>query len=446
MSKKEKIMNDYISLQLKDAEECLFLNPKVHQNHLSGQNDYSIKDVHEAEQRLQRFAPLLAGLFPELKKMKGIIESDIIAVPEFCRYLQKEFSIEPLRLFIKADHVLPVSGSIKARGGLYAVMCAAEEIALKNNLINNIDDDYGKLRSKQARTVFSKYMISVGSTGNLGLSIGIMGQALGFRVTVHMSSDAKMWKKIKLRGLGVKVIEYEDDYLVASANARKEAENDPANIFIDDENSVDLFMGYSVAALRLQEQLKGMNISVTESTPLFVYLPCGVGGAPGGITFGLKEIFKNNVYCFFAEPVQAPCMTLGILTGKHSDISVYDIGLTGVTDADGLAVARASKFVGHIMEKILDGCYTVKDERLYKFLYFLKKYENIKVEPSATAGCYGPVVLSKNRQHNIYKKIQKGVHLIWTTGGSMVPQEDYEVFLKKAESIIHNNGKMLLLK
>ena len=66
-------------------------------------------------------------------------------------------------------------------------------------------------------------------------------------------------------------------------------------------------------------------------------------GAPGGITFGLKQIFKDNVHCFFVEPVQALCMLASMVIRLNRDIFVKDIGLSGKTHADGLAGVQSSK-------------------------------------------------------------------------------------------------------
>ncbi len=407
-----------------------------------GDTGLNAADVADASARLARFAPYIQRAFPETAASGGIIESGIEPLPALQAVLSRRYALRlDGALWLKADHRLPISGSIKARGGIYEVLKHAEELALSGALLRP-GDDYALLDSDAARAFFGQYRIAVGSTGNLGLSIGIMGARLGFQVTVHMSADARQWKKDKLRAHGVRVAEYASDYSVAVAEGRKQAESDPGCHFIDDENSTNLFLGYAVAAERLKGQLAQAGIAVDAAHPLFVYLPCGVGGGPGGVAFGLKLAFGDAVHCIFAEPTHSPCMLLGVYTGLHDHVSVQDFGIDNVTAADGLAVGRASGFVGRAMQRLLDGYYTVSDEELYCLLALMERSEGIRLEPSALAGVPGIARVLGERQGYLARAglgraaMAQATHLVWATGGSMVPPAEMDAYLAKGRALL----------
>ncbi|MTI08536.1 D-serine ammonia-lyase, partial [Curvivirga aplysinae] len=414
---------------LEEEKEFIWFNPKIlSQNDASKSISLNHQDIQDAADRLDRFRPYISKVFPQTVRSYGQIESPIIEIKQIKNALANLTGQKLAgRLFMKADSELPISGSIKARGGIYEVLKFAETIAIREGILD-LNDSYAKLDDDEFKKTFARYTILVGSTGNLGLSIGIMGAQLGFKVVVHMSAEAKQWKKELLRSKGVSVVEHEGDYGKAVEEGRNSAAADEYSYFIDDENSKDLFLGYSVAGQRLKTQLEEKNIIVDKEHPLFVYLPCGVGGGPGGVAFGLKECFGDNIHCFFAEPTQSACMFLGMYTSLHDSISVQDFGIANKTCADGLAVGRPSGFVGQLMDLLLSGVYTVTDNNLYRYLTLMKDKEDIELEPSALAGLPGIAHILKNGVNYISKyglepHMENATHIMWATGGSMVPQE-----------------------
>lgn len=423
------------------TEEVLWSNPLLKNfNDAKKRIPITLNDVIEAEKRLKRFSRYIARVFPETRTQKGIIESPLEFIPDMKKALEQKDNQTVMKdLLLKCDHLLPISGSIKARGGIYEVLKHAEDIAIRSGMLT-VEDDYSVLAEPSFKKFFSDYSISVGSTGNLGLSIGIMSAELGFNVYVHMSADAKGWKKDLLREKGVTVIEYNADYSMAVAEGRRQAEQDEKMYFIDDENSKDLFLGYAVSALRLKKQLEVLEVEISRQQPLVVYLPCGVGGGPGGVAFGLKLVFKDNVHCYFAEPTHSPAMLLGLVTGLHDQVSVFDFGIDNKTEADGLAVGRPSGFVGKMMEEMISGIFTVDDRHLYEMLAMLKDTESFSLEPSAAAGFQGVNKVIKHMKEKENPVFKNAIHLVWATGGSMVPKMVHDKNYKKGKIYLSNKA------
>jgi D-serine dehydratase len=483
--------------QIMDLQEVCRLNPRVRPvEEVLPTLDIGENDVADAAARFRRFAPYIASVFPETVEAGGLIESPLRKIETFREFLERngrgstgarktgssgaagadgaagaaatvvagrDFSVAPGKLWLKCDNELPISGSIKARGGIHEVLAFAERCAAAEGMLPGVEkaggpgqaDDYGRFADPDYRELFSRYSLAVGSTGNLGLSIGIMGARLGFSVTVHMSADARQWKKDLLRSHGVTVVEYPDDYSTAVAEGRRLAAEDRRCHFVDDENSRMLFMGYAVAGERLARQCREAGIWIDAEHPLYVYLPCGVGGGPGGVAFGLKLAFGNNVRCFFAEPTHSPAMLVGLYTGLHEKVSVGDFGVDNRTAADGLAVGRPSGFVGRRMEYLIDGAFTVSDERMFRLLAGLYEAEGIALEPSALAGFPGPemVAAAESRREGAGEAERDAgaggaiagpgaagaTHIVWATGGGMVPAAQMEEYLKTGRALLDDD-------
>lgn len=440
MNAQKYIESDPVIKKIADKQETAWVNPYLQPFAVTDavcQLVVSDRDIEDAESRLARFASFIRKCFPETEKTGGLIESPLAEIPSMQKALEEKGFRIPGRLLLKMDSHLAIAGSVKARGGIYEVLKHAEDLALASGKFT-VEDDYARLAEEDMKEFFGQYTVQVGSTGNLGLSIGITSAALGFKVKVHMSADAKQWKKDLLRSKGVEVIEYADDYSKAVAEGRKLSDLDPMSYFVDDEKSVNLFLGYAVAAKRLKKQLDEKGITVDEKHPLIVYIPAGVGGAPGGVAYGLKRIFKDHVHCFFTEPTLCPSVLLGVATQEFENANVHDFGISGITEADGLACASPSGFVTRIMTNLLAGEFTIEDGKLYDHLRLLYASEKIQIEPSSCASFAGPCGLLQYeesreycRVHGLTEDVLAGaVQIAWATGGRLVPEENRKEYLE----------------
>ena len=376
------------------------------------------EEISEAQQRLNRFRPVLAALFPATG-WDGRIRSALLDYPP-----QEGLP----SMLVKADHDLPMTGSVKARGGVYELLCHIETIALTQGIVQP-GEALTALLDPAARLLLSKHRIAVASTGNLGFSIGLVARAFGLAAEIHMSHDARSWKKERLRRIGASVIEHPCDYTQTVARARAAA-SATGSYFIDDETSRLLFVGYTAAASELAEQLHERRLEIGPATPLVVYLPCGVGGAPGGITAGLKATYGEAVHCVFVEPIASACVLAALAVGNGSPVSVYEIGLDNATIADGLAVPVASKLVMSSVGASIDAVVAVTDESMLDWVRRAWHESRLRLEPSAASG-FAALPLFLEAAHNAGGPVPPdAVHVVWTTGGSHLPEDQFTALLQ----------------
>ena len=373
--------------------------------------------VQAAAARFARFSPTLALLFGE-SGWDGLIRSELLDYPD---------TDDMPSCLVKADHDLPVTGSVKVRGGVHGLLCFMENIALDNGLVGP-EGNYAALTRAGARRIFADHRVIVASTGNLGYSVGLVARAFGMAADIHMSRDAKLWKKERLRQLGANVIEHDCDYGETVARARAAAMGLPRSTFVDDENSRDLLTGYAVAANELREQLDQRKIVPSEERPIVLYLPCGIGGAPGGITLGTKLLFGKNAICVFVEPVASACVMVALASGSPQLPSVYEYGMNNCTLADGLAAPRASGFVMESVGHAVDAVVAVEDNNMLAWTRRAWREAGLRLEPSAAAA-FAAIKPFCTAAKSRGWATEQAIHIAWATGGSRLPDREFAVLL-----------------
>ena len=98
---------------------------------------------------------------------------------------------------------------------------------------------------------------------------------------------------------------------------------------------------------------------------------------------------------------------------------------------------RKKLTVGSMMKPVLSGEFTVSDAKLYEFLRDLLEAEDIFLEPSACAAfmgaarlCTSPETLRYIEKNGLSDKMKEAAHIVWATGGSLVPEPVREEYRK----------------
>ena len=125
----KEILGRYPKMKdMQDLREIFWTNDHMKKfDEESGRLKVSKDDIRKASERLQRFAPYLAKVFPETAAEGGIIESPLRDIPSMKKIMSDYFSADIKgRVMLKCDNELKISGSIKARGGIYEILKHAD--------------------------------------------------------------------------------------------------------------------------------------------------------------------------------------------------------------------------------------------------------------------------------------------------------------------------------
>lgn len=112
----DKLIADYPLVQdLIDLKQIAWFNPKATTTQAGlPYVGLTIEDVQDAEARLHRFAPYLMKAFPETQATQGIIESEVIDIPNMQAALEKRYQT-PItgKMLLKKIATCPFQGQSK---------------------------------------------------------------------------------------------------------------------------------------------------------------------------------------------------------------------------------------------------------------------------------------------------------------------------------------------
>lgn len=97
------------------------------------------------------------------------------------------------------------------------------------------------------------------------------------------------------------------------------------------------------------------------------------------------------------------------------------------------------------MQRLIEGYYTVSDDELHALVWLMAKHQQLHLEPSAVAGVPGIARVHAQRDQYLRRSgmsaeaYARATHLVWATGGSMVPDTEMQAYLAQGAQVLQGS-------
>lgn len=249
-------------------------------------------------------------------------------------------------ILVKVEGMNP-GGSVKDRPALYMILDAEERGLLK-----------------------AGDTIIEGTSGNMGISLAMIGAAKGYRVILVMPDTMSMERRNLMKAYGAELILTEGKLGMSEANAVAEKLAKENNYFLPRQfsNQANLKSHLETTAVEV--------INDTEGELDAFVAGVGTGGTISGVGRILKESNKN-ILTIAVQPDVSPVLT----GGKPSGHKIQGLG---------------ANFIPDIYDKeVIDEVIDISAEDAFKYARYLGEKEGILVGISAGANLAAAVQVAK---------------------------------------------------
>lgn len=223
-------------------------------------------------------------------------------------------------IFLKTEN-LQLTGSFKLRGAYYKISQLTEQ-------------------EKAAGIVAC-------SAGNHAQGVALAASHMGIRSVVCMPDGAPISKVEATRALGAEVCLVPGAYDDAYDHAVKLVEQTGAT-FIHPFNDEEVIAGQGTVGLEILEQLDDIDA---------VVVPIGGGGLISGVAYAIKQL-RPGIKVYGVQAENAASM---VRSHEHgAPLTLQRVA----TFADGIAVRRPGDLTYSLIDKYVDGLYTVSEDEI----------------------------------------------------------------------------------